>query len=912
MHHRLLAILLVLMYIAALLFGLNNASLTTSFHVDNPHAESYFVRFRELEENKTTTYRWTYSDAAILLPGYERLPLLIDLRLTSPRPADEPPADVGLARGRWLMPRVPVQGDWRHYSFLVPAHDYQPEVDILSTPFRPNERDKRSLGVAVSRVGLSVPAIPNLILAKLLSFGVWRIVLILLVALLLYATSIRLGQGKRYPFLLPFLITCLGLLPSYMLAQYPIQTALSLPDAWRLPVLTIVLLLLWLVTRPWLKNTEQSILMALHSDQWRPIIIVGITCIFGSIMIFAVPPWEQQDEGAHFEFAWLIANHPTWPIPGTSDPRMALTNGNGKALHHQPLYYLLVSLALRLVVERPILEQLLVARAVSLIMFVGIALLAERTAKTIFPKGHILRWFAPLAIILCPSFANLMTSVNNDVGVTLVCSFAMFIASSLLMQGFIWGKMRALVSSIPIAMLMKNTGAILVVVVPMVILFSLWRDIRLPKRLLLLPVGLAMLLLIGILNWSDPAHWYRWQSLTDSNATRIMRPEAPVGSHVLRMSAVAIPNFEGFSSPISNASLVANRQVTVGAWVWASRPASIWIPGMVYLPREEEDRLQGEHVEVKVGTQPQWVATTYDIPPRLLFAHVMAWSVAPNEQLPLEIYVDGIVAASGDFPLDSPPLFTDANAQSGVWGGHAFNNLIKNGNFEQGWVFLRPEVNKLVANYARRSPSRIIASFADPLTSLNLELRDYIPWMMFMTFGIYGRSILREPIWQYMIPALVSTAIGGLVWLGWKQHRRTDLIAFTCRVLGLLCLGTWGFILIAHLPVNFPGGIPSSRYGFTIMIPSALLLCAGWLAIWPQSLRQIAAGALLAGLLILDIAAISTIRFFENSMCVREPTRCLFSPAPQISTQPLLIALFTMLILLFLFVHWKTSNNPAL
>ena len=54
--------------------------------------------------------------------------------------------------------------------------------------------------------------------------------------------------------------------------------------------------------------------------------------------------------------------------------------------------------------------------------------------------------------------------------------------------------------------------------------------------------------------------------------------------------------------------------------------------------------------------------------------------------------------------------------------------------------------------------------------------------MMFMTFGIYGRSILREPIWQYMIPALVSTAIIGLVWLGWKQRRRTDLIAFTCRV----------------------------------------------------------------------------------------------------------------------------------
>ncbi len=904
MHHRLLATLLVLIHVAVLMLGMSTASLTTSFRADSAYAESYFAGFRELEHNQTTAYRWSYTESALMLAGYERLPLLVDLRLTSPRPVDEPAADIGLARGRWVMPRVPVQGDWRHYYFLIPARDYQPELSLISTMFRPDERDKRSLGVAVSRVGLSVPALPNPLLANLLALGPWRIALILLFALLLYATSLRLSQAKRYPAILPFLISCISFIPSYVLAHNPLQAAIILPDAWRLPLLTAGLLLIWAVMRPWLKGMQQNVLLALNHDRWRPIIVLCIACIFGLIMIFAVPPWEQQDEGAHFEFAWLIANHPTWPVPGTSDPRMAITNGQGRALHHQPLYYVLVSLALSLSTERPILDQLLIGRAVSLLLFLGIAFMAERTAQTIFPKGHILRWFAPLAIVLCPSFANIMTSVNNDVGVTFVCSFAVLMISRVLMQGITWSRMLALLGSIPVAMQMKNTGAVLIAIVPIVFFFYFWRQRGLPRRMLLLPAAIVLVLLISMLSWSDPAHWYRWESAMNGGAMRTVRPEAPLGPHVLRMDAVATPNYEGLSTSIPDIGMVANRQITVGAWVWASRPASVWVPGVVYQPRENENRLEGEHRQVNVDTQPRWFAWTYDIPTRLLFVHIMAWSVAPDDTLPLEIYVDGIVAVPGEFPLDAPPTFSDTSAQHGDWGGRPFTNLIKNGGFEQGWVFLRPEVNRLVATYARRSPSRIIASFADPLTSLRLELRDYIPWMMFMAFGIYGRSILREPIWQYMIPVMVSAGIVGLAWLGWKQRKRDDVIAFTCRVLGLICLGTWSFILVAHLPVSFPGGIPSSRYGFTMVIPSALLLCMGWLALWPRILRTEAAISLLTTLLILDIAAISTIRLFENSLCVREPMRCMFSPVPQISTQPDMLALFAMLFLLFLFVHW--------
>lgn len=909
MRLKLFAILLLLINIAVLVAALPTTALTTIFEADAPNADSYLANVYELERNEVSAYHWTTSGSALLLPGFERLPVVLDLYMTSPRPVDEPAADLGLGRGRWVTQRVAVQRDWRHYHLLVPASDYQPELSLISTTFRPDQRnDKRNLGVALGRVQISVPALLNPLLASALSLGPWRIVLLLLLPLLLYSIVLRLSGQQRSGLIFAFLIGCVGALPIYLLGRNPIQTAVLFPDAWRLPLLAGMLVLLWLSLRPWLGAIEQHVLMALNNDRLRPIIVVGATFILGLSMLLSMPAWEHPDESSHFEFAWLIAHHPTWPTPGTSDPRIADINGGGRALHHQPLYHILISLILRLCAERPIVEQLLLARAVSLMLFLGIALTAEGTARTLFPAGHLLRWFAPLALVLNPTFANLMTSVNNDVGVVFICSLALMVVTQVLMQDLSWPRALLLLGSVPLAMLTKNTGAILLAIVPLVLVLYFWRRMRLSSKWFLIPFGVGLLIGMSIVDWSDPRHWYRWQSASGSPATRVERTEAPLGPHVLRMNAVATRGYTGLSAPLSQSGMVANHTVTVGAWVWASRPAHIWAPGVIYEGRNQV--VAGNHAEFEVSTQPRWVATSYRIPPRVMYVHLMAWSVAPDDSQPLDIYIDGAVMVIGTFSSSTPPQFEGSNAQQGTWDGQPFQNLIRNGSFEEGWFFLRPQIDQLLATYLRRSPTRIIASFADPLTTLRLEIRDYIPWMMFTSFGAYGgRIFLREHIWQYIIPAIVTLGLAGLLWLTWRTRHNTDRRTFSGRVLGCICLAVWGLILVAHLPVNFPVGIPSSRYGFTIMMPSMILLCVGWLTLWPKALHYIAAASLIVGLIILDCAAIATIRLFENSMCIREPMRCIFSPAPLLQSQPMIMGVLAMLILLPAIVHWYTNKQ---
>ena len=869
---------ILILSLVALLAGLRAAPKSLVLLVDTPESDAYLDLFRTLEYNATSPYRWSYTNAAIQLHAFARTPVIVDLRLTSPRPADEPPADLALARGRWRTQAFAVRGDWRRYSVLIPATGYQPELSFVGTTFRPDERDRRSLGVALSRMRISIPATQSNMLAALAMLGMWRTMLILLLPLAIYTIIAGVLPHRRWAIGLAGTLAMAGIGMGWWQASKPITTALMPPEPW-LPLLLLVLISsAWLAQRPRLISVEQKLIALLNRDPTRLLIILGIGLLAGAAMVVDMPPWEHPDESSHFEFAWLIANHPTWPVPGTTDPRIAWINGGGRALYHQPLYHATVSLVLRLVSGADVLTQLYVARSISLLLFLGLLFFAERTCYELFEPGHVLRWLAPLAIALNPTIANLMTGVNNDVASATVCSWAIWGAARILMHGLTWQRVIWLISAIPLAIYCKNTGAALVGIVPLVLAAAFWKQHGLRWRWLMLmgSAGLVVVLLLT-LRWSDPQHWYRWGNTTQSVAVRVERSEAPVGPHALRLQSVAVPDFEGLSSPIKGDGELAGKQVTVGAWVWASRPAQIWSPGVVTQVRERP--LGAGFHQIQVDTTPRFVAFQYDIPQRLMFAHLMAWSVAPEDSAPLEIYVDGLVMAEGQYPGDIPPEFDGAGAQRGTWGGIPFTNLVRNGDVEQGWFYLDPAADRLISRFARRSLSRLVASGADISTTLRLELSDYLPWMTFTSFGAYGgRIFLRDPGWQIVIPGMALLITCGVLIGLWRIRRQPPQRQIAFIVFGLICLGVWGGILIAHLPVNFPGGLPSARYGFTAIIPTTIVYCAGWLALWPRRYQRLAAGILLAGLLLLSIAGLTTIRLFDTTACAFDPVRCAFTP----------------------------------
>jgi hypothetical protein len=870
--------------------GLRAAALDLTLHVDDPRADAYLTEFRELEHNATDAYRWSFPAGAIDLNAFARLPVIADLRMTSPRPADEPAAVMRLSRGPWSSPQFDIRGDWRRYQVLVPVSEVQPELSLEAVSFRPDERDRRSLGVALSRLELSVPAgqpqLPNAIAA----LGTWRILLLVALPLICYSLAVRAALGRRSAPLLGAVAALPGLALAWLQASDPIDAAFIPPTSWLPAALLVCAIVLWLTLRASLLPIERRLRAILDDGRLRPLVVLAAALLTGSVMLIAMPPWEQPDESSHFEFAWLIANHSTWPTPGTSDPRLASIDGGGRALYHQSLYHTLVSLPLRLATNLDLIQQLYVARSVSLLLFVAIVLMAERTVCTLFAPGHVMRWFVPLTLALNPTFANLMTGVNNDVAVVAACTWAVWGAARMLVAGITAWRIAWLVVSVPIAMLCKNTGAALLVLVPLTLTVAYWSARRWRYRWLL---GLAAASILGAgllsLTWGDPGHWYRWGASSASPAVRAARPEAPLGPHTLRIDAVSVPNFEGLSAPVVDGSRFSGGNVTAGAWIWASRPARIWAPGVIFQGRGGS--LSGDYREIEVGTQPRFVAFTYPLPQRLMLVQYMAWGVAPGDTQPLEIYIDGAVFVEGAYSESEVPQFDAGTMKYGTWGGKRFTNLIRNGDAEEAWVYLRPQISQLIERYARRSPARLVASLYDPLTTLYLELRDYLPWMVFTSFGAFGgRIFLRDPIWQFLLPGAALVLSFGVLRSLTRIRRLSAPRRRAFVTLGIAAALVWAAVILAHLPVGFPSGIPSSRYGFTMMLPTMIVAAAGWLALWSRERRATAAALLLGMLAVLSVNAVSTIRLFENTVCVRNPGRCLFTPATQPYAAPVAAA----------------------
>jgi hypothetical protein len=97
------------------------------------------------------------------------------------------------------------------------------------------------------------------------------------------------------------------------------------------------------------------------------------------------------------------------------------------------------------------------------------------------------------------------------------------------------------------------------------------------------------------------------------------------------------------------------------------------------------------------------------------------------------------------------------------------------------------------------------------------------------------------------------------------------------------------------------------------MLPTTLFIAAGWLALWPARLRGPAAALMLLGMLVLDVAAIDSIRLFASTSCAVDPARCAFSGAPSLLESP--AALLGLLPLLPLVGAWSwragRRDNPA-
>ena len=845
--------------LAVIAFGIGLAGAPYSLHVDaaDSAAERHLIRFSAVESNEREQYRWSEQGAAVRLFGLTRRPLIVDLRMTSPRPPNAVPAETRLALGSWRSNAFVVEGDWRRYQVLLPPRPGAPDLRLDIRTFRPaKETDKRDLGAALTRVavypidGLSAPG------GAVATLGGIRAVVLLLLPVAAFVVISWLAGG-----VMPWFAAAAVAVLVAVGAARPVDAVALLPDLWLILVGTTVGAGIVWGMQSYLSPVLTGVREALAADTVRLACVLVVASVQGIIFLALVPPWQHYDEPAHFEYAWLLAFHPSWPTIGTVNPAIAWIGGEGRALSHFPTYHLLVSLPLRLTGGWTVIEQLYVARSVSLVMFVVTIAILGGVARTLFHEGHPMRWLMPLTAALIPPFADIMTAVNNDVGAILGFSLFLWCVVRIITLG--WSVRRAawVVGAALIAAAMKNVAvaAIFIALLVLVIAVGLHRRWR-RKRLIAALVGAGAVILGGVLTWGDPAGWYRYGAVSIDGAARAAFSATPHGQHVFRLtSGVSVyDEFSGLATPVASAALplLAGNPVTVGAWVWTSRPATIAGPGVLYNDGTRPVAMMTPVVDA--DTTPRFVAWTFEAPEALSSLQVFIPAPPPDADPSVTLFVDGVVAVQGSFSADPPPIL-DRSATGGFWEGRPFVNLVRNGSAEQAWPYVRPGVDHAVWPIVRRSPARIVTSMFDIGRTGPIVAFDIAPDLVFRalaSFG-WGEVMPTGQITRLALPLVALATLAGCIRLGMtgndRSPRRIALALFL--VIGALL---WANAALRILPALIVQPPPFPRYGFPAIGPLALVLAAGWLAWWPARWRTIGIATLVLSLIMLNALAYAT------------------------------------------------------
>ncbi|MBO9323789.1 MAG: hypothetical protein J7457_16955, partial [Roseiflexus sp.] len=508
-----------------------------------------------------------------------------------------------------------------------------------------------------------------------------------------------------------------------------------------------------------------------------------------------------------------------------------------------------------------VIEQLYVARSVSLVMFVVTVAILGGIARTLFHEGHHMRWLMPLTAALIPPFADIMTAVNNDVGAIL--GFSLFLWGVVRIITLGWSARRAawVAGAALIAAAMKNVAVAAIFIAPLVLVIAVglhrrWRW----KRLIAALVGAGAVLLGSVLAWGDPAGWYRYGAVSVDGAARAAVSATPHGRQVFRLtSSVSVyDEFSGLATPVTSAALplLAGNPVTVGAWVWTSRPVTIAGPGVLYNDGTRPVAMMTPVVDA--DTTPRFVAWTFEAPEALSSLQVFIPAPPPDADPPVTLFIDGVVAVQGSFFANPPPIL-NRSATDGFWEGRPFVNLVRNGSAEQAWPYVRPGVDRAVWPIVRRSPSRVVTSMFDIGRTGPIVAFDVAPDLVFRALASFGWGEVM-PTGQSMrlaLPLVALATLAGCIRLGITCNngspRRIALALFL--VIGAL---VWANAALRILPALIVQPPPFPRYGFPTIGPMALVLAAGWLAWWPAQWRTIGIATLVLSLIMLNALAYAT------------------------------------------------------
>lgn len=624
-------------------------------------------------------------------------------------------------------------------------------------------------------------------------------------------------------------------------------------------------------------------------------LVVGL--LHGIFYVFYMPPWQHYDEPNHFEYVWLVAHRQTMPHPGDEDPQLVVRVFDSMVAHKffdpntdyssipvelpvysqlddPPLYYYLASLPLRLLKNSTVEAELYAARLVSLLLFLLVVFVGWGFARDLFPPNHPLRWMMPLSLVLLPGFIEFMTAVNNDVLAITVFSF------------FLWGSIRFIRrASLPnlfwilvagmLCLFTKSTVYIALPLLPLVLLLGVVPSTAQKYVWSFLGV-LLMVSLLFVFEWGNAASWYPgYERYTE---TRAKFPPAPSGDAVFQVSYPASGSFTGYSYqlrqqlPIDTAQSLFGETITLGGWVWASRPIDITGP---MLQIYGNGSVKNFSSPISLGTSPAFYSFTTEVDHFGSRAWVVLTSVGKAEEEPVTIYYDGVVLVPGERSSETPPVFDSGYSKSGLWDGSYFANLLRNASAESSWPRFRPWVQqatgKVFDNIGSNNPTTILYTLLDlPTTHWYYKSELYnLGRTFYAKFGwgqvyLLGHQPYRPLGWLTYL-ALFSAVIALL-------HRR-EVSWQALLLFGIVILILWGLALARGAgDLLYPRNIyyPPARYVLPAVLPMLLILNLGWLEVgrWLQQKAHVPSSVLavlfVGAWLFLDIYSIYSIWHYYN------------------------------------------------
>ena len=605
----------------------------------------------------------------------------------------------------------------------------------------------------------------------------------------------------------------------------------------------------------------------MRSDRASLWFALALTLLNGLLYLFIVPPWQHYDEPSHFEYAWLIANRPELPQPGDYDQTMRQEvaasmiehgfyrgiGGSPNLLQSTPIeigipqidryrvYYWLAALPLRLLSGSDVTLQLYAARTVSLFLFLVSVLGGWGLIRELTHPESTLRWLIPACLALLPAYADLMTSVNNDVAAAAFATLLLWGIVRLVQRGFSWGCMAWCVAWAAICFWTKTTTFPVIGSLALALPLSLLKERGRGMVWTMFGLLTAITLLLA-LQWDEVSGWFH--TGTQQGANRRATSQTYSGQYAFELSP-------GISSaayrqiiPVESIQFMRGQAVTVSAWMWsesldpqpATTPALILenaIPGVLYQA-------------ITITHQPVRFTFTSTVPANT----GRIWLALQSSIQPIStsIFYDDISVKRTGFDL----------------------NLVQNPSAENGTVRLRAVLETKIFPYFGTYPSVLLSTLTSPVSA-----KDYIVAAVnsllqtfWARFGWGHVPVLYKAIYPLLNLLFISgTLFGGYIFISRylrQRHAKVHALAVLGCVVALGWFVAWSRG-ITSLMENW--WLPSARYTYPVVVPTLLFVIGGWVAL-PNSatglrLRNWIGGCIAGSFAMLNLLSlISIARFY--------------------------------------------------